>query len=41
MMFSNNNFSNECGVYWTEKLKIQGVAIAPIARGLGIRSQIF
>lgn len=25
-------------MYWIEKLKIQGAAIAPIARGLGIRS---
>lgn len=38
MMFNNNNFSNECDIYWKKKLKIQGVAIAPIARGLGIRS---
>ena len=41
MVFSNNSFSNERDMYGTKKFKIQGITIALIARGLGIRSGNF
>ena len=38
VVFSNNNFSNECDMYWRRKLRIQGIAVVFVARGLNIKS---
>lgn len=27
VVFSNNNFSNEYDMYWTKKLRVQGIAL--------------
>lgn len=39
LVFSNNNFSNECGMYWTERLRVQGIAL--VARGLSMDQDFF
>lgn len=39
VVFSNNNFSNECDMYWTKKLRVQGIAL--VARGLSMDQDFF
>lgn len=39
VVFSNNNFSNECDMYRTKKLRVQGIAL--VARGLSMDQGIF
>lgn len=38
VVFSNNNFSNECDLYWTKKLRVRGIAL--VARGLSMDQDI-